>query len=82
MVLADYFRQGLLTQMGRASSVGQMDILIKSRDLYRALGGYPGCTDGMPSCCDARQDEMKTGDVVLLERTGAGFMTVRYLLPR
>jgi hypothetical protein len=28
------------------------------------------------------QDEMKTGDVVLLERTGTGFMTVRYLLPR
>jgi len=82
MVLADYFRQGLLTQMGRASSVGQMDILIKSRDLYRSLGGYPGSTDGMPACCDAMQDEMKTGDVVLLERTGTWFMTVRYLLPR
>jgi hypothetical protein len=28
------------------------------------------------------QDEMKPGDVLLLERTNGAGMTVRYLLPR
>jgi hypothetical protein len=82
MVSVDHFRQELLAQMGRASSVGQIDILVKSRELYRASGGHPGSTHGMPLCCDAMQDEMRAGDVLLVERTGAGGMTVRYLVPR
>jgi hypothetical protein len=82
MVSADHFRQELLAQMGRAVSFGCIDILITSGDLYRALGGYPGSTHGMPSCCDAMQDEMKVGDVLLVERNDSAGMTVRYLLPR
>jgi 5-methylcytosine-specific restriction protein A len=72
----------LLAQMHRASSNGRIDVLINSGELYRSLGGYPGSSHGMPSCCDAMQDEMKPGDVLLLERTNGAGMTVRYLLPR
>ena len=82
MVSTDHFRQGLLAQMRRASLNGRIDVLINSGELYRSLGGYPGSSRGMPSCCDAMQDEMKPGDVLLLERTNGAGMTVRYLLPR
>jgi hypothetical protein len=82
MVSTDYFRQGLLAQMGRAAHGGQIDVLINSGELYRSLGGYPGSKHGMPSCCDAMQEEMKLGDTILLDRTSGVGMTVRYLLPR
>jgi hypothetical protein len=82
MVSTDHFRQGLLAQMRRASLNGRIDVLINSGELYRSLGGYPGPSHGMPSCCDAMQDEIKPGDVLLLERTNGAGMTVRYLLPR
>jgi hypothetical protein len=68
--------------MGRATKGGLIDILINSGELYRSLGGYPGSTDGMPSCCDAMHDEMKLGDTLLADRTNGAGMTVRYLLPR
>jgi hypothetical protein len=68
--------------MGRASSSGRITVLINSGELYRSLGGYPGSTHGMPSCCDAMQDEMKPGDTLLVERANGAGMTVRYLLPR
>jgi hypothetical protein len=56
MVSTDYFRQGLLAQMDRAADrVGLMSI--NCGELYRSLGGYPGSTRGMPSCCDAMQAE-------------------------
>ena len=82
MVSTDHFREGLLAQLGRASSFGRITVLINSGELYRSLGGYPGSNHRMPSCCDAMQDEMKPGDPLLIERTNGAGMTVRYLLPR
>lgn len=68
--------------MGRAAHVGQVDVLIISGELHRSLGGYPGSKEGMSSCCDAMQAEMKPGDILLIERSNGAGMTVRYLLPR
>jgi hypothetical protein len=82
MVSSDHFRQGLLAQLGRGANRGAIDMLINSGELYRSLGGYPGSTHGMPSCCDAMQAEMKPGDILLVERASGAGMTVRYLLPR
>jgi hypothetical protein len=82
MVSTDYFRKGLLAQMGRAAYGGRIDVLINSGELYRSLGGYPGSKHGMPSCCDAMQEETKPGDTLLLDRSNGAGMTVRYLLPR
>ena len=82
MVSVDHFRQGLLAQMDRAAHGGRIDVLINFGELYRPLGGYPGSTHGMPSCCDAMQAEMTLGDTMLLDRTCGAGMTVRYLLPR
>jgi hypothetical protein len=82
MVSTDHFRHELLAQLGRASSAGRITVLINSGELHRSLGGYPGSTQGMPSCCDAMQDEIKPGDTLLVERANGAGMTVRYLLPR
>jgi hypothetical protein len=82
MVSTDHFRQELRAQMCRATAHGSVDILITLGELYRSLGGYPGSNHGMPCCCDAMQDEMKPGDVLLVERADAAGMTVRYYLPR
>jgi len=82
MVSTDHFRQELLAQMGRAATGGRTDVLINCGELYRSLGGYPGSLHGMPSCCDAMQEEMKPGDTLLVERDNSAGMTVRYLLPR
>jgi hypothetical protein len=68
--------------MARAAIGGQIDVLINSGELYRSLGGYPGSTHGMPSCCDAMRAEMKPGDTMVLDRTNEAGMTVRYMLPR
>jgi hypothetical protein len=82
MVSADHFRQGLLAQMSRAAKGGRVTVLINSSELYRSLGGYPGSTHGMSSCCDAMQAEMKAGDTMILDRASGAGMTIRYLLPR
>ncbi len=82
MVSTDYFRQGLLSQLDRASTGGRIDVLINAGELCHSLGGYPGSAHGMPSCCDAMQNEIKLGDTLLLERTNGAGMTVRYRLPR
>ncbi|WP_291688177.1 hypothetical protein [Bradyrhizobium sp.] len=82
MVSIDHFRQGLLKQMDRAAQGGRIDVLINSGELYHLLGGYPGSTHGMSSCCDAMQAEMKIGDTIIRDRTSGAGMTVRYLLPR
>jgi hypothetical protein len=68
--------------MGRAAICSRINVLINSGEFYRSLGGYPGSTHGMPSCCDAMQAEMKLGDTMLLDRTSGAGMTVRYLLSR
>jgi hypothetical protein len=82
MVSFDNFRQGLLEQMDHAAHGGVIDVLINSGELYRSLGGQPGLSHGVLSCCDAMQAEIKLGDTLLLDRTSGPGMTVRYLLPR
>ena len=78
----DHFRRELLVKMSRAAKHGSIDMIIKSGELYRSLGGYPGSLHGMPACCDAMRSEMKPGDVLLVEQSSGPGMTVRYRLPR
>jgi hypothetical protein len=79
MVSIDHFRHELLAQMSRAATQGRIDILVNSGELCRSI------RNGdlrMSTCCDAMQEEIKAGDVLLVERTNGAGMTVRYLLPR
>jgi hypothetical protein len=79
MVSTDHFRQELRTQMARAATNGQIDLLINSGELCRSVATGSSWS---PSCCDAMEAEMKLGDTLLIERTNGAGMTVRYLLPR
>jgi hypothetical protein len=82
MVSIDHFRQELQAQMGRASKSGASDVLINAPSLYQSVGGYPGSNHAMPLCCDAMEQAMKPGDLLLVERSSQAGMTVRYFLPR
>jgi hypothetical protein len=79
MTSIDHFRQELSAQMGRAFASGEKNVLINSLDLYASIrkGNYAA-----DSCCNAMQDEMKAGDVLLIDRNHSAGMTVRYCLPR
>ena len=79
MVSTGHFRQELVAQMDRASKSGAADVLINSLSLSDSVckGRYQ-----MESCCEAMQGELKSGDLMLIERTHSAGMTVRYLLPR
>jgi hypothetical protein len=79
MVSIDHFRQELLVQLRRAATEGRIDILINSGELCRTI---PGNCSWSASCCDAMQEELKSGDTLVLDRTNGAGMTIRYLLPR
>jgi hypothetical protein len=78
MVSIDHFRHELLVQLRRAATEGRIDILINSGELCRTIPG--SCS--WSTSCDAMQDELKSGDTLVLDRTNGAGMTVRYLLPR
>jgi hypothetical protein len=65
--------------LGRAANEGRIDILINSGELSRTIPGV-GCWSAF--CCDAMQEELKSGDTLVLDRTNGAGMTVRYRLPR
>ena len=59
-------------------------IIIKSGELHRLVGGYPGTNHRMPICCNVMRKNMLNGDEVLSEpRSGEGAsLTIKYQFPR
>lgn len=57
---------------------------VRSGDLHKAVGWYPGPDHRMPVCCGVMRAAMKTGDQVLRappKGNGANLI-IRYSLPR
>jgi hypothetical protein len=81
MVSTDHFRRGLREQLARASAHGLKDALIRTAELHRMLGGYPGSQHGLAGCCEAMRKEIQPGDEILTEHD-ASDLTARYQLPR
>jgi len=78
------FRMELRAQLERAQKRGAPHIEINAGELHRRLGGYPGPSHQMPSCCQAMHVENRPGDEVIVsppEGKGAT-LTIRYKLPR
>ena len=74
----------LKVQLYRAQKRGLQHIDIKASELHRRVGGYPGQSHRMPSCCEAMYAEKRDGDVIIArppEGKGAS-LTIRYKLPR
>jgi len=68
------FRAALPLIFGRATREGKT---IKSGDLHRLVGGYPGTDHRMPICCSVMRSDMKAGDEVLAEPPKGNGATLR-----
>ena len=59
-------------------------IVIKSGDLHKLVGGYPGKDHRMRICCNVMRKNMMSGDEILsapLSGEGAS-LTIKYQFPR
>ncbi|MBC6445167.1 MAG: hypothetical protein GDA50_07050 [Alphaproteobacteria bacterium GM202ARS2] len=81
---AQDFRDALERKFVEAEQEGKTCIKIKSGDLHREVGGYPGSNHRMPICCKVMCDSMQEGDkVVYTPPKGRGAtLTICYKLPR
>lgn len=74
----------LQRQLGDATHRGASSAEINSGQLHRAIGGYPGSSHNMPTCCDLMYQEFRAGDVMLSRppKGKGATLTIRYMLPR
>lgn len=64
--------------------LGRDHMVVRSGDLHRQLGAYPGPNHAMPTCCNVMYAAMASGDEVLRsppKGKGANLF-IRYRLPR
>jgi hypothetical protein len=78
----DKCRLELRMQLGSAAARGEINVLVNSGELLRAMGWSPGLEHWTPSCCEAMEDGQADGDILLLERALGAGMTILYRLPR
>ena len=76
MVLEDW--------LSSAARAGQQYLDVRSGDLHRKVGGYPGTNHAMPVCCHVMRRTMRAGDEELqAPPKGLGAtVVIRYVLPR
>jgi 5-methylcytosine-specific restriction protein A len=84
MPTSEDFRDALRARFARGEALGLTFVEIISGELHRGLGGYPGPTHRMPSCCAAMRAEQRGGDETLhAPPSGQGAtLHIRYRLPR
>jgi len=78
------FHAELVALLAEAEAAGQSSLRVRSGDLHRLVGGYPGHSHQMPQCCRSMKAAMAAGDrVVESPPKGAGAnLTIEYHLPR
>lgn len=81
---AEDFQKVLDSLLSLAQQRGEGFVDVRSRDLHRMVGGYPGTNHRMPVCCSVMRKALRPGDEVLEEpRSGSGAaLLFRYRLPR
>lgn len=84
MPTTEDFRQALRDILSSASREGRGCVEVRSGDVHTRLGGYPGPSHRMPTCCDAMRSMMLPGDVVLRQppKGSGASLVIRYALPR
>jgi hypothetical protein len=80
MIASEHFRAELQAQMERAATRGQKNIVINALELHVALGVFP--LSNHHTAADVMECERRSGDVLLVEKSNATGLTIRYLLPR
>lgn len=78
------FESALRSELASAQRAGMKSVRIRSGDLHRQVGGYPGRSHRMPVCCSAMKALMLPGDrIIASPPRGAGAsLVVEYQLPR
>ncbi len=81
---AEDFQRTLNEIFRTAQSQGKTYIDVKSGDLHRRIGGYPGNNHRMPVCCDVMKRNMKHVDELLQQppKGQGATVIIRYKLPR
>ena len=81
---AETFRNALMDEFRRSEAEGKPYLDIRSGDLHRQVGGYPGHDHRMPVCCKAMRDEMQPSDEELEAppKGNGASLVIRYQLPR
>ena len=81
---AETFRSALNDRLTAAARQGRAYVDLRSGDLHRRTGGYPGPDHRMPVCCSVMRAAMQAGDMIRAEPpAGAGAsLVIRYQLPR
>jgi hypothetical protein len=80
MVSSEHFREELQAQMERAATRGQKHIVINALELHVALGVFP--RPNHHTAADVMEYERKPDDIMLVKKSDATGLTIRYLLPR
>jgi 5-methylcytosine-specific restriction protein A len=78
------FESALDAAFAEASRFGKASLRVRSGDLHREVGGYPGASHQMPDCCRVMRAAMMAGDqIVESPPKGAGAnLVIEYRLPR
>ncbi len=78
------FQGELDSLFASAQQKGESFVEIKSGDLHRSVGGYPGRSHRMPLCCAVMKKNMKAEDEILQQPpSGQGAtLIIRFRLPR
>ena len=81
---AQDFQRALNKVLESAQDKAEAYIDVKSGDLHRIVGGYPGNNHRMPICCDVLKRNMKATDEILKQppKGQGASVVIRYKLPR
>ena len=76
------FEIELQVRIQHAKQQQKHSVVIRSGDLHREVGGYPGVNHRMPLCCSVMRAAMREGDTVESSpKSGQGAsLLIRYLL--
>ena len=76
------FQIALQSLIRRVHKQGERWIGVRSGDLHREVGGYPGRNHRMPLCCAVMRDAMREGDTVesSLESGQGASLLIRYVI--
>lgn len=82
MPTKDDFINEIQSQFMEAKAIGAQYVDIVSGDVHRKLGGYPGKSHRMKTCCMAMYELMKANDEILHapESTYGATVEIRYYL--
>ena len=84
MVNTENFRIALIEILEKSQKQGLSFVDIRSGDLHRSLGDYPGPNHRMPLCCSVMRNFMDQKDMIIASppRGNGATLVIRYHLPR